>query len=81
MIQLGVKAKDKITGFTGIVIGHVQYLTGCDQYGLCPAVGKDGKTADTQYFDESRIEVIGKGVSITKPVSKKDAGGPNRDQP
>lgn len=27
---LGKEAKDQITGFTGIVIGHARYITGCD---------------------------------------------------
>lgn len=79
-IPLGKKAKDKITGFTGIIIGRIQYLTGCNQYGLCPSVGKDGKTGDTQWFDEGRIIVTGKGVSI-EAVKSKDNGGPNRDCP
>ena len=80
MITLGQKAKDKVTGFKGILIGRCQYLTGCDQYGIVPAVGKDGKTGDVQWFDEGRIQVIGKGVTI-KQVSVKKNGGPNRDSP
>jgi len=38
MIPLGKKAKDKITGFVGIIIGRAQYLTGCDQYALVAEV-------------------------------------------
>ena len=51
MIQLGQKAKDKVTGFEGIIIGRCQYLTGCDQYGLVPPA-RDGKIEPAQWFDE-----------------------------
>ena len=43
---LGSKAKDKITGFTGIIAARSNHITGCDTYGLCPEVDKDGKTRD-----------------------------------
>lgn len=79
MIELGQKAKDKITGFKGILVGRCQYITGCDQYGIAPPA-KDGKTGDTNWFDEGRIEIIGKGV-LPKEVKSKINGGPNRDCP
>ena len=62
MIQLGQKAKDKVTGFEGIIIGRCQYLTGCDQYGLVPPA-RDGKIESAQWFDEGRIEIVGAGVT------------------
>jgi hypothetical protein len=79
MILLGQKAKDKITGFSGILVGRCQYITGCDQYGIAPPA-KAGKTESTQWFDEGRIEITGKGVKI-KDVLVKDNGGPSRDCP
>lgn len=81
MIELGQKAKDKVTGFEGIIIGRVQYLTGCDQYGLVPPA-KDGKIESAQYFDEGRIKIVGAGVTaeeVSAPTPKR--GGPNRDAP
>lgn len=80
MKNLGKKAKDKITGFTGIITSKINYITGCDQYGLTPAVSKEGKIGDSQWFDENRIKIIGKGVSIAS-VRGKINGGPNRDCP
>ena len=56
-IQLGMKAKDVITGFAGVVTAHLEYLTGCDQYCLTPPIDKDGKLVDTKWFDESRLLV------------------------
>lgn len=80
MIELGLEVKDKITGFTGIVIGKAEYLTGCNQYGICPTVDADGKKRDTEWFDEGRLLVIGEGVS-KEEVSVEQNGGPNRDAP
>jgi len=55
---LGKKAKDKITGYQGILTGKCYYLFGCAQYAINPGVGEDGKLMDIAWFDEGRIEVI-----------------------
>lgn len=81
MIELGVKARDKVTGFKGIITGRASYLTGCDQYSIVPPIDKDGKLSDGVWFDESRVEVIGKGVSVEDVVLPNDPGGPQRDAP
>jgi hypothetical protein len=57
-LELGLMAKDKITGFRGIMTGFVSYLTGCDQYLLAPPVDKEGKHVDAKWFDVNRIEVV-----------------------
>lgn len=80
MIDLGQKAKDKITGFEGIITGRASYLYGCDQYSLVPTVSQDGKIGDTQWFDEGRIEITGPGISAAS-VQVDKPGGPNRDAP
>ena len=79
MFKLGMKAKDKVTGFDGILVGRAEYLTGCTQYGIAPPA-KDGKIESAQWFDEGRIEVVGDGVTIEE-VSSAAPGGPNRDTP
>lgn len=79
MIELGKKARDKITGFEGILIGHCRYLTGCDQYGIVPPA-KDGEVKNSQWFDEGRIEIVGDGVT-SAAVASRENGGPNRDAP
>lgn len=79
MIELGKKAKDKITGFTGIITGRAQYLTGCDQYVIAPPA-IEGKLESSQWFDEGRVEIIGDGVKA-EDVAMEVAGGPNRDAP
>lgn len=65
-----IKAKDKITGFEGIVTGHADYITGCDQYILQPP-SKDGEFKEARWFDENRIEILNSEESI---LSKKKEG-------
>jgi len=79
MQNLGKEAKDKITGFEGIIVGKISYLFGCNQYGIAPEA-KDGKVNDTHWFDEGRIEVLGVGI-LKEEVSVDKPGGVNRDCP
>jgi len=79
MEKLGKQAKDKITGFEGIITGKALYLYGCTQYGLAAPM-KDGKIANAEWFDEGRIEITGHGISAIEVQGEKP-GGPNRDCP
>lgn len=79
----GIEARDKITGFKGIVSCRAQYLTGCNQYLLQPPTKEDGTIPDAIQFDENRLEEIGVGVADTfweveqnKPEEQKAPGGP-----
>ncbi len=56
MIRLGSRAKDKISGFEGIVTGRTEWLTGCDRY-LLEGPHKDGKRV-TEGFDEYSLVVL-----------------------
>ena len=56
MIRLGSTVTDSISGFTGVVVGRVEYLTGCNQCLVQPKVGSDGKMADSHWFDEQRLK-------------------------
>lgn len=78
--ELGKEAVDKITGFKGIIIGRIEYMFGCAQYGLSPKVGDDGKTLSTEWFDEGRIEIVGNGIA-PEEVQVEKRGGVNRDCP
>lgn len=57
MIELGVFAKDVVTGFEGVVTAHCRYLTGCDQYCLAPR-SNGVSFNESRWFDESRIQVL-----------------------
>lgn len=78
--ELGKEAKDKITGFTGIIIGRAQHLTGCNTYGLAPRKFTDGKRPETEWFDEGRIQITGTGISA-KEVKGSENGGDHKDNP
>ncbi|MGR3179947.1 MAG: hypothetical protein ACUZ8E_18045 [Candidatus Anammoxibacter sp.] len=55
MIELGKTYKDTITGFKGVCIGYVQYITGCNQVLLTPKVDETGKSVKSDWFDEQRV--------------------------
>lgn len=59
MIELGKTYKDLITGFSGIAVGHVRYISGCNQVLLAPPIDDSGKLRDSQWFDEQRCEDLG----------------------
>lgn len=55
MLELGMKARDKITGFEGVVTAIAQYL-GEETRFLVEARVKDGKTSE-RWFCSSRLEI------------------------
>lgn len=56
--QRGIHAKDKITGFSGVITSRCDSLTGCNQYFLCPTeLDKDNKIAEGHWIDEHALEV------------------------
>lgn len=81
MEKLGKKAKDKITGFEGIITSKHIYLFGCAQYALTPSVDKDGKCQDTKYFDEGRLQILNEGGIEPSEVQAEDPGCEFREHP
>jgi hypothetical protein len=75
MIELGKKAKDKITGLEGIVTGRCEYLYGCTQYCIMPQA-TDNKAPEGSWYDEGRVEVIDEGIKAEEVRAKED-GGPS----
>ena len=57
-MKLGDVATDTLTGFTGIVISRIEYLTGCIQWKLQPQGLKEGKIVEGEWLDEVRLKVI-----------------------
>lgn len=53
--MLGLTVTDKVTGFKGVVVGYVTYLTGCNQGLVQPKAGADGKFTDAVWIDEQRL--------------------------
>ncbi len=71
--ELGEGLKDVVTGFTGVVMARVEYLTGCDQYALSTTnLGKEGKRPDWEYFDENRLVKSGKSIKLPEEKDTKE---------
>jgi hypothetical protein len=79
MEKMGKLAKDRITGFQGVIIGRADYLFGCTQYCIAPQAEKN-EIKDAHWFDEGRVEVIGEGVTVEEVTGEKP-GGPNPYNP
>lgn len=62
IIEIGDIARDKVTGYSGVVIGHTKWLNGCDRIGIRSKKLKDGKPQGAEWFDEMEIEVLEKNV-------------------
>jgi len=76
-LEMGAEYKDKITGFKGTLVGFCLYITGCNQALLVPRVKKDGSHQDGHWYDEQRLERVGK----KKPVSLDNRRRPGADIP
>lgn len=77
-IDLGDKAKDRVSGFAGIVTAVYRYLNGCRRVQIDPDyLDKDGKTIDGKVFDIEQLELVSAGVI---PVMSQ-TGGPMDDPP
>jgi len=72
--EVGEEVKDKVTGFTGIIVCRSQFLTGCNGYSLQSKKLKDNKPADWVAFDEDQLERVGQGLAL----KVKDPGGPKQ---
>lgn len=71
--------EDKITKFRGKVVGHADYITGCDQYLVQPDAW-GGEWKEGRWFDEGRLKVVsiesatnvqaetGDGADIPAPI-------------
>lgn len=56
--MLGLKCRDKVTNFEGVVSTVSFDLYGCVQLILVPPVGKDGKLEEGRWFDIHRLDVM-----------------------
>jgi hypothetical protein len=63
---LGMKVKDKVTGFSGIVTSISFDLYGCIQALVNPGL-KDGKFKECSWFDISRLKFTGSTPVMRAP--------------
>jgi hypothetical protein len=55
-VELGDTARCMITGFEGVVVGLVNYITGCTQCLLAPPVNDKGEPREAHWFDIQRVQ-------------------------
>lgn len=74
MINLGDEVKDSITGFQGVAVACTTWLHGCRGITVQPTkLDKDGKTKETQTFDEPQMVVV---KAKRAAVGSRKTGGP-----
>lgn len=75
--SLGQTVKDKITDFTGIILGRTQYLTNCNTYGMInPKLKKDADKMPTWvWIDEPRLKSVNKKVVTLVGGAEEKTGG------
>lgn len=71
-VELGDVAKDRITGFKGVVISITKWMNGCVRLQLQPQELREGKPIETQSFDVEQIVL----VKSAKPALASPTGGP-----
>jgi len=54
---LGMRGRDKVTGFEGVITSVGFDLYGCIQFILNPGADKDGKLREQVWFDTNRVEI------------------------
>ena len=74
--DLGDKVKDKVTDYTGIIVGQTRWLYGCTRYTIQAQELKDGKPVEAISCDEAALDVV-EPVAVKDPVRK--SGGPTRE--
>ncbi len=79
-IELGDVAKDKISGFEGVVVAITEWLHACKRITLQPKdiQEKTGQPVDNFTFDLPQLEMVNKG-GYKQPKKKKEkkTGGPS----
>jgi hypothetical protein len=55
---LGLKVKDRITGFTGIAVTKLTAIYETPRYFVEPPIGEEREIRSGEYFNEKRLEVL-----------------------
>lgn len=70
---------EKVTGFTGTIVGSVYYLTGCNQYLVTAKAENEFKEANSIWYDEGRLEYV--KSAVTEDEVKADDNGCDMSPP
>jgi hypothetical protein len=64
---LGMKVRDRVIGFEGVVSSLSFDLYGCVQAVVSPVVDKEGKPREALWFDVARLDVISSEPVMEQP--------------
>lgn len=64
---LGMKARDAVTGFSGVITTVSFDLYGCVQAVITPAVDDKGETKDGGWFDVTRLQITNETPVMPRP--------------
>lgn len=84
---LGLRATDKVTGFSGTVTSVGFDLFGCVQVIISPPVDKEGKIPEGRWFDTNRLQLGERVMPVpnfaqrTTPVLEHDQGPAEKSAP
>ena len=81
MVKTGWKVRDRITGYTGIVVARTEWLNKCVRCTVQSNNQKDGVPVDPQTFDQEQLEVLDKSDPLADVPKKKATGGPQGKDP
>jgi len=78
-IELGCIARDRISGFEGVVTARSEFLNGCVRLGLTPRKrDDDGAPMEAQWFDIEQVEYAAAGLREVA-IAAQQSGGPARE--
>jgi hypothetical protein len=88
-VQLGDRVKDPVSGVVGIATSITIWLHGCIRVGVqSEKPTNEGRSAEIQYFDQSQLVIVKKGiykamtlglVPAAAPAPHRGSGGPARE--
>jgi len=67
-IKLGMKVKDIVSGFTGIVTSYTTFLNGCVRLCVDPPMKKNGDFVEPRCFDIQQLVIISAVTTATKMI-------------
>lgn len=77
-ILLGVAYRDVISNFEGVAVGHVVYLTGCNQTLLQPKGTDPSKRPSAEWYDDQRLQRVDESEA---PIALDNGDTPGCDAP
>lgn len=80
-VHLGDVARDRISGFRGVVTARTEWLYGCIRVALAPTLLKEsGELREAEWFDENQVDVVERSYERPREdqVPSAGTGGPPR---